>query len=177
MVTENKNGWCDPYPIERSTLNSKPVSESPVFATQVIDGKGYRIATPPDGKEGLMRTYCIGPVKVVEGKAVILEKSEKPVTDTPPASISQAWNIDVQSFVTKSPTDSTQTEDVTHEKQTFVTTGRPKADLPVDEIMELHGKRKSSRDIVKILSLNVSYRTVARIIEGQQLLDLVQHIV
>lgn len=170
MATEIKDQWCDPYPVEVSTLSGKTIKEDPVFATQVIDGKGYRIAMPPDGKGGLMKTYCIGPVKVVDGKAVILEKPEKQVTDTPPASIYQAWNIDVEGVTKISPTDSTWQSNVTHEKDNFVTRGRPKTDLPIDEIMELHKQGIGSRNIVMLLGLNVTYRTVARVIEGQGVL-------
>lgn len=170
MATE-VNTWCDPYPLV-TWMNSKNHRESElqVFATQVIDGKGYRIALPPDGQEGLMKTYCIGPVKVVDGKAVILEKPENRVTDTPLTSIPHTQDIDVQSFVTECLTDSTCHENVTPEKDSFVTTGRPKADLPVEDIMKLHREGNSSRNIVVLLGLNVSYRTVARVIEGQQVL-------
>lgn len=100
----------------------------------------------------------------------VIRDEEIPDSDTLPASIYQAQDIDVQSFVTEGLTDSTCQNIVTPEKQTIVTIGRPKADLPVDKIMELHRDGISSRNIVTLLGLKTSYRTVARVIEGQQVL-------
>ena len=193
MATEVKDQWCDPYPVERSTLNGKPVSELPVFATQVIDGKGYRIAVPPPGKEGFVIPYCIGPVKVVDEKAVILEKLEKPVSDPPLTSISHAQDIDEELKFTTPPIDSTCDVVSTPVKFTKrenppdrnpagaggLTTGDDNSlyhtrknralrkDLPEDEIL-------ASTEPCRVLAdrYGVSAQTISKIKRGQRVLIL-----
>jgi len=100
----------------------------------------------------------------------VIREEEKPVDDIPVLYDSLPPEHSLQTFVTKSPTDSMSETFVTDEKQDIAVMGRPKADLPIDEIMELHRSGTSSRNIVMLLGLKVSYRTVARVIEGQGVL-------
>jgi len=167
MVTEVKDQWCDPYPLV-TWINGKGVRESelPVFATQVIDGKGYRIAVPPDGKEGFMRTYCIGPVKIADGKAVMMENR---VTDN-----ATNHNENDLSGVTKpvpklNKGNRTTQSIVTHENNNFGTkVGRPKKEVDVEKIIELRKRGWNLRDIEGMTGVPRS--TVGRILQGQRVL-------
>lgn len=155
--------WCDEYPLV-TWINNKNQRESElqVYATQVIDGKGYRIFVPE--KEGYVIPYCIGPVKVIDGKAVIIEKPKKPTTDTPPASISQAWNIDEKAVTLSYTIDSTCETD----SEPVNVTKKPRSlrkELPEEEIIN---STESGEVLAK--RFGVTRMTISRIRRGQRVL-------
>jgi len=163
--------YADPYA-------KKDKDELQVYATQIIDGNGWRIA-----KDG--RSYCIGPVKIVDGMAVPLEKEkseekeipENGVTDSPPALILQACDIDEKVVINENMSNPTPPNDITHEidlLQEFkpvrhVKRARVKNKLPGEaEIIKLHKEGMTTRQLGEKYS--VSHMTIARILNGQKIL-------
>jgi len=151
--------YADLYP-------KKDKDELQVYATQVIDGKGWRI-----NSHG--RTYCIGPVDIIDGCAVPRKNSvEKEIPEKQSVVITtnrdEIDSSGVENPVTKVPASASTTQQpTTLESDSFVTkkNGRPRVGLPEDEIL-----KSSSPSRVLAEKYGVSHTTITRIRKGQRVL-------
>jgi len=146
--------YADLYP-------KKDKDELQVYATQIIDGKGWRI-----NSHG--RTYCIGPVDIIDGCAVPRKNSvEKEIPEKQSVVITtnsaQSDSSGVENPVTKVHEGKVDTL----ESDSFVTkkNGRPRVGLPEDEII-----KSSEPSRVLAEKYGVSHTTITRIRKGQRVL-------
>jgi len=152
--------YADPYP-------KKNPEELQGYATTIIDGKGWRIQMP-DELPGVMRSVCIGPVDVVDGKAVPQKKKppvpeenlEKGVTDITPDS-DESDSSGVENPVKKL-------------NKGNHTTGRPPTLVPEEFLNSVKEKGLTSRESSLLYEAEtgkyISYVTFSKLLKGERLL-------